>query len=259
MKYLRLFLLLFLSFPAFAQQKPPGYYSSVLSKYNYHGWEIRKGDRLALQDNDTLVVKEIQKYEQRSGNAYYLVGQNRTGQTQYYDPAFAVPAGLIKVPDHIVLDHLEKEAYGELPLEEGRIVYERIGTVNGASVPQLYDRAMSHFARVFAQTKDAIQVQDKELGHIIVNNNFKIPYAQDGSGSLFVSYLCEVALKEGKYRLRLYDFNLTNELGQPAFMEAMTLSRIRKHADAAAQFDRNNLAFVASLGQALEKAPDTDW
>lgn len=77
----------------------------------------------------------------------------------------------------------------------------------------LYKNSKLFFADAFKSAKDVLQYDDREEGKIIGKGNFKI----EGGQSVFLSYFTEVWIvnfsielfvKDGKYRYRIYDFNI---------------------------------------------------
>jgi hypothetical protein len=93
-----------------------------------------------------------------------------------------------------------------LPQKDGKIYYEVIDSVKGKSKDQLYEISKKWFISTFKNAKAVIQSEDKEAGTIIGKG---VSSTVVGSGlgkmSLDFRYTIEINIKQGKYRMRIYD------------------------------------------------------
>jgi hypothetical protein len=106
----------------------------------------------------------------------------------------------------------------------GKIVYEGVVQVPGASKQELYMRAQEWAVKTFRSAKDVLQVQDASGGRLIAKACYEKPYYI--LASRFVNYFwhtVKVDVKDGRYRYEITDFYIegtSKMLGTPKEMEA---------------------------------------
>lgn len=109
-----------------------------------------------------------------------------------------------------------KELYDSIPKVDGKYEYTEViqlDTIYKKDI--LYKNSKLFFADAFKSAKDVLQYDDREEGKVIGKGNLSI----EGAQSLFLSYFTEkwtvnfsleIFSKEGKYRYRIYDFNISS-------------------------------------------------
>lgn len=252
-----------------AQERPPGYAVSVLSRYDYRGWLIKKGDRLHLRDGDVLTVKEILKYNVSYIPTYYVKGKNKAGKEVWYPIANAVAKGDLIPPGDITL--IDKPAFGSLPAVNGKIMYEYIGEVADAPQDKLFDRVLTEFTKSIATSSEPLQVQisDKEEGHIMAQAGFALSYGRlldlNGLKEMRVTYVCDVRVKDGRYKINLSSFNqeMCSVTGKwdcyPVYMGIISNSGQQRDKDVTEAFDNHNKRWLQNFALALNAVPDDNW
>jgi hypothetical protein len=93
-------------------------------------------------------------------------------------------------------------AQNELPTKNGIVIYEIIDSSITASKSQLYDRARIWFANAFKDSKEVIQLDDRESGSIIGKGLFKF---MPGLTPYICKFSARVDCKDNKYRFQVYD------------------------------------------------------
>lgn len=251
---------------SFAQQKPAGYYTAVLSRYEYQGKTIQKNDRIPLQGNDTMTVKEIQKYRLGYSDVYYATGKNNAGRKVYYSVASLFPADSPEKTNTAMATEPAATKLGIFPAENNKIIYEQRSEAPGLEAAVLYDNTLSHL--VNTHRDGGIRLQDYALGHFIVSDWDTLSYIPLFDSRRWkevkLSYLCDILVKEGKFRIRLYDIGL--ECISSGDEGSMFLSPEELAGPAAARFpglaealDRRCRHILETLVQAIAKPADTGW
>lgn len=107
-------------------------------------------------------------------------------------------------------------AQTHFPRKEGKIVYEKVDSLEGFSKEQLFGFSKKWFADTFRNAKNVIQSEDFETGQLIgkgetgiVNSEYK------ESGKLIwtdlitstYKFTIQIDIKDQKYRLRIYDIS----------------------------------------------------
>lgn len=99
-----------------------------------------------------------------------------------------------------------------IPLKEGRVVYEKVVDAPGKTKTDLYSNAKSWCVTYFKYTKEPIQTEDKDAGRIISKGNLVVPFK--GALGNTIPYddklMLQLDCKDGKYRYRFYDMSLTS-------------------------------------------------
>jgi len=99
-------------------------------------------------------------------------------------------------------------AQGELPTQNGRVVYELIDSSITATAADLYTKAKLWFANSFNDSKSVIQIDDAENNSILGKGNFQFTQALE---TYVVKFTVKVDTKDNKYRAQFYD--ITIEIG----------------------------------------------
>lgn len=91
--------------------------------------------------------------------------------------------------------------------------FQKVDTIDGTK-DQLFVKANEWVAQSFNDAKSVIQMHDKEAGKIIakgVMQSTSSMGAMIGSGTYYISYTLSITTKDGRYKIVLSDFRLTEE------------------------------------------------
>ena len=88
-------------------------------------------------------------------------------------------------------------------LKTGKVSYEGVFKVEGASATDLYIKANEWFARTFNSAKNVIQMQDKEAGKIIGKGAIEVE--KSGYPNGVFDFTIKFTAKEGRYRYVITD------------------------------------------------------
>lgn len=92
-----------------------------------------------------------------------------------------------------------------LPEKNGSIIFEEIKEANIAK-SELFTRAQKWVADTYVDSKEVVRISDKENGHILGSGSFNV-HLDALVGSYYkVQYMIDIAVKENKYRIQLYQF-----------------------------------------------------
>ena len=114
----------------------------------------------------------------------------------------------------VVFAQKNKVQLPELPMDEetGLISYSEVVTVDGASAPDLYDRAFDWGKNYYKNFGEKLRKEDKEGGRLEIFGRFTI-YAHDNKGNVttskigLIQYTLGIDLKDGRYRYTISEFN----------------------------------------------------
>ena len=102
-----------------------------------------------------------------------------------------------------------------LPFKDGKLTYEGIVNVAGKNKMDLYADAKKWFTDYFIDSRDVIQMQDKDQGRIIGKGILVFSYKVLLSSVKFYDLITvEIDVKDGRYRYRVYDMVLANLKGE---------------------------------------------
>tara|TARA_R110002167_G_scaffold242708_1_gene448316 strand:+ start:282 stop:791 length:510 start_codon:yes stop_codon:yes gene_type:complete len=95
----------------------------------------------------------------------------------------------------------------EFPINEktGKVSYEGVVKVEGASATDLYIKANEWFAMAFNSANNVIQMQDKDAGKIIGKGLFKV--AKSGYPNGVFDFTIMFTAKEGRYKYVITDIS----------------------------------------------------
>ena len=113
-----------------------------------------------------------------------------------------------------ITDQTVKTLYNSLPKVDGKYEYSEVVQLDSTyKKDMLYKNSKLFFADAFKSAKDIIQYDDRDEGKVIGKGNFNI----EGGQAVFLNYVTEKWIvnfslelfsKDGKYRYRIYDFNI---------------------------------------------------
>lgn len=255
------------SLAVFAQQKPAGYYASVLSRYKYKGRLVQKGDLIPLADGDTLTVKEIQKFNVRYSEVYYLAGKNKSGKKVYYNIAQLLGSDDATNPGAPEASGITETRVGIFPAENNKVVYTQLSEAPGLTAAALYDNTLTNL--VNTHRDGGIRLQDYALGHFIISDWDTLYYSPlfdtNGWKEVKISYLCDILVKDGKFRVRLYDIGLecvsAGDGGGSIFLapEELAGPAPPPYPGLAEELDSTCRRITDTLAEAIGKPSDAGW
>src|ERR1700710_520458 len=94
----------------------------------------------------------------------------------------------------------------QLPYKDGKVIYQQIDTINGATKTQLYDKAKLWVANAFKSANAVIQIDDKENGQIVGKGNFRIDFKVFTSKWFTTCFFTvKIDTRDNKARATVYD------------------------------------------------------
>lgn len=114
------------------------------------------------------------------------------------------------------------------------LIYSRVLTVDSATKSAIYDKALIWCSKSFSDSKDAINVKDKESGIVAgkasIKNYYKVPGKKDSVASwLFSDYVFDwlIEVKDGKARFSTKNVAYFDELGNhPVYINSKPPTRV---------------------------------
>ncbi len=96
-----------------------------------------------------------------------------------------------------------------VPIEDGKVKYSSVVSVEGAAKDDLYARARLWLPEAFKDSRDAIQVDDKENGLLLGKGRTIVRNMGFGGQPLEKtwSFTLKIQVKEGRYKIDLYDID----------------------------------------------------
>jgi hypothetical protein len=97
-----------------------------------------------------------------------------------------------------------------LPLKDGRVNYTAVIEMPNTSKDELYNRAKLWFVKTFKDSKEVLQIDDKENGKIVGKGNSKIYWNYSGLAApteVSLWQLFDISIKENKIRIIITDIN----------------------------------------------------
>lgn len=95
------------------------------------------------------------------------------------------------------------------------IAYTGVVEIPGASRDQLFTRARQWFNETFASSKEVLQIADKETGELAGKGFMRViavyKYMGTHRASVISDFVCNVWVKDGKYKYELSDFDAAYE------------------------------------------------
>ena len=149
-----------------------------------------------------------------------------------------------------------QDTYG-LPVDEatGKIHYQEIVKEDGTK-DELYVRGQKWLHTFFRNASSVIKKLDQENGVIEGRRQFNV-ITKDKKGrekaAGIIKYTFRIELKEGKYRVRLYDFKQASNGSKPveAWFEDTDEKQKALHAQVFKQIDDDTKKLLASLKKGM--------
>jgi hypothetical protein len=98
----------------------------------------------------------------------------------------------------------QKDTIITLPIQDGKVFYERVYQDSGTK-NDLFLKAKDVFLRLFPDTKDVIQNEDKDNGIIAGKGYFEMPLSE-------VRSTIRIIVKDNKYKVQMFDFYVSSTL-----------------------------------------------
>jgi hypothetical protein len=214
----------FLSFCLFAQNITlKGRYVADMLKYNYNGWEISRGDTINYKNSAKVIVKKFRKQVYMETYIIYTIVQNENGDAIVFDLDEEINKGNIITPTGIKvrngyendnLRYTRDSAIKEwklniLPIKDGKVNYTLVLDIPNVSKNEIYTRCKLWFAHAFKDSKQVIQVDDKEAGRIVakyIHSTFVTSLMQ--VVSLTLRQTLDVSIKDNKARIIISDISV---------------------------------------------------
>ena len=102
-------------------------------------------------------------------------------------------------------------------------VFQKVITVQGQTVGNIYSRTLRWTSDTFVSAKDAIEIQDKESGLIAVRTSFQsVSYTLGAiaGGTYYITYKVKIEMQEGRVRITcdnpIFEYNSRGSSGQIA-------------------------------------------
>jgi hypothetical protein len=97
--------------------------------------------------------------------------------------------------------------------KDGKLMIEFVDTAKGLSKDQIYSKVKAWFGANHLTSNTDIQTDDKENGRIIGTGTMKIYFSKGAyQGNHTNDYVIDITIRDGKYRLQLYDFKHDGQL-----------------------------------------------
>lgn len=92
--------------------------------------------------------------------------------------------------------------------EKGEIEYQEVVKLDSLTKDEIYNRAKRMFTKLFKDSRNVLELDDKEAGTLIGNGNTDVHYSTGlGAGHATFWFTITIDVKEGRYRLTLNGFD----------------------------------------------------
>lgn len=95
-----------------------------------------------------------------------------------------------------------------LPEKDGKVVFEEIDSISGATKADLYSKSKIWFINSFTSAKEVLQLEDEKSGQLIGKGNFKYLYTiLMTSAEWICSFSVQIDCRDNKARIKIYDIS----------------------------------------------------
>lgn len=95
-----------------------------------------------------------------------------------------------------------------LETKDGLVFYEKvIDSLDGQSKDQVFNTSLKWLADSFVDSKEVIQVKDKETGNIVGAGNLEFATTGFAGTTSTLKFMIEISARDKKSRIRLYQFS----------------------------------------------------
>lgn len=172
---------------------------------------------------DTLILKSGQLAEaeivDRAGGdlKYYLLGKD--------DELRRSPIRMFK---SIIEHSFAEQEFARN--EEGEILYSEVVPAEGLTASDIFTLSKEYLADTYGNLDKVIELEDKELGMILVEGLFTVWIEHLGSGFEYkVWHSLKLEMKDGRYRYQLYNFEVQFGLEDRVAAESMFSDEANLH------------------------------
>ena len=104
--------------------------------------------------------------------------------------------------------HAQKHfEFSDIPVDSTGIFYERIVKLDSTFTKErIYNNAKLLLSHVFKESKEVIQLDDKEGGRIVCRGGLSASYKHFGKHNIRWQFAFDLTIKDGKYRLQMFNF-----------------------------------------------------
>ena len=155
----------------------------------------------------------------------------------------------------IILVLLPTIAFSQIPTKEGKAHYERIDSALAFNKNQLYANGKLWFVNAFKDSKEVIQLDNKDEGELIGKGNFTFNI---GVAPYRCAFTAAVSVRDSKYRARFYDFVVYAGTAQIQSPLEFYLDNAGKgySKKILAQVSENMNNILLELSSAMKQSPD---
>ena len=154
----------------------------------------------------------------------------------------------------------QKDTIISLPIQDGKVFYEKVYQDSGVTKKDLFLKAKDVFLRLFPDTKDVIQNEDKENGIISGKGYFEMPL-------IMMRSTIRILVKDNKYKVQIFDFysasTLTrNDVESPienSYNRAKEKTRSKSVCNSWINFNNMVLYIFGQIESLMNKKLSTDF
>lgn len=99
-------------------------------------------------------------------------------------------------------------AHSQVPVKDGKGFYEVIDSSVKGTTQQLQVKAKMWMANAFKDSKEVIQLDDKDAGEVLGKGNFLL-----GAWGARCRFTIKISTRDNKYRCQVYDMSIHAERG----------------------------------------------
>lgn len=164
--------------------------------------------------------------------------------------------------------HAQDKLGGLLPLENGKVTYTGVITVDSLSADQIYLGVRRWVAKEYKSGKDVTQLEDAAAREVLVRGWFPSVWQLTfyATNTVQVWHRVTVQCRDGRYRFEFTDFRIKWQTGEPLYqeyeqpIEEWFTAREKQVGKVYAQVDTTVRQMVQALIQAVVTAmPVDDW
>lgn len=147
--------------------------------------------------------------------------------------------------------------------EEGEIAYGEVVQVEGLSKENIFNLTKSYLADEYNDVDEAIELEDKDLGMILVEGWFPVTvYSFNVYGTYKVWHSLKIEMKEGRYRYQIYNLKLQYKLepkvsAETMFADESNLDKVQLQTKD--KLLKNIAALTASIKKGIAVSSDDKW
>lgn len=218
------------------EPKGDGVFKDICKKVSYK----KDKDNLPSKFKGAAVkIKRLVRYTWMNGenNVYAVIDVNE--DKYYLQLNEAIATGELKIPDgyskkpsvtkdnkgNIIMDrHTVDILIDSIPLKDGDIFYDKIITAPGVKKDELFIRIRQWFVENFNSPGSVLGVNDEVNGLLTGNGAYEYSdeaalYGASHDG--YIHFVINIAVKDGKFRVQIYNFVAKGERSFLGFLETV--------------------------------------